>query len=135
MKNVIALLSLVFAISSASAAVPSGGLICKAHSASGQSELKEFMWNRLISVYFYPQQGGFTYDSTGTLKMRSVNGLATFCVDGDSLGADVMCAPWGSEARLVYHRSTPGSAAGVGQIQIIDKNLPGGNIALDCREY
>jgi hypothetical protein len=136
MKSLILAFALISA--SAHAAVPAGGLSCKAHRASSQAKLKSIMMNRLIYSYFYNDHAGFKYDTkTGTLTLRTKRALSTFCVAANGeLGTQVICAPWGEAARVLYRPAQKKATYGVALLQVLDERLSAaGDVFMDCQEF
>ena len=139
MKNLKVLVVLCLSLSaSVFASVPKGGLICHAPTSEGKAALNSLVTAHPILQTYYGAQGGFTYDSkSGALTVRSTNGLATYCVDFDGGEVtQVICAPWGQAARLLYGRETKNSNYGRGLIETIDPSLSAiGSVFLSCKEF
>lgn len=138
MRYAFLLLPLLLLSPSAFAGVPTGGLSCKAHRASSVQKLKALMLNRLIYQNYYNDHGGFRYEAkTGVLTLRTKSGLATFCASAEGeLRTEVICAPWGEAARVLYRQAGKKSGAGVALLQVLDESLVSiGDILLDCQQF
>ncbi|MGZ3694785.1 MAG: hypothetical protein ACXWQO_11420 [Bdellovibrionota bacterium] len=137
MKKLALLITLLSLSAPALAAVPAVGLSCKPRKTSSQPKLKALMMNRLIYQNFYNDHGGFNYDSkTNTLTLRTKSGLSTFCMNAKGeLGTQVICAPWGEAARVLYRQQTKKPAKGVALLQVLDESFASiGDIFMDCQE-